>query len=129
MIAIVRHPLRTASIAVVVGLAAVAITPLAAAAGAGVKAEPPAMSTVVDDTETFSVDVPADWIATTAPDHYLGIDDQFPYDVLLPTIVASPTGEQYVDGSAVVPSLVVQAYPTVEAADQGHSRPMSRWHS
>ena len=63
--------------------------------------------------------MPSDWVVTTAPDHYLGIDDQFPYDVLLPTMDASPTGEQYVDGSAVVPSLVVQAYPTVEAADQG----------
>ena len=93
------------------------MTPLAAAAGE--KTEPPVMTTVVDDTGAFSVDVPADWVVTTAPDHYLGIDDQFPYDVLLPTIVASPTGEQYVDGSAVVPSLVVQAYPTVEAADQG----------
>ena len=36
MIAIVRHPLRTANIAVLVGLAAVAMTPLGAAAGAGV---------------------------------------------------------------------------------------------
>ena len=115
----VRHSLRTACIAVLVGLAAAAMTPLAAAAGAGVQTEPPVMTTVVDDTGAFSVDVPADWVVTTAPDHYLGIDEQFPNDVLLPTIVASPTGEQYVDGSAVVPSLVVQAYPTVEAAGQG----------
>ncbi len=115
----VRHSLRTACIAVLVGLAAAAMTPPAAAAGAGVQTEPPVMTTVVDDTGAFSVDVPADWVVTTAPDHYLGIDEQFPNDVLLPTIVASPTGEQYVDGSAVVPSLVVQAYPTVEAADQG----------
>ena len=97
----------------------VAVTPFAAAAGAGIQTEPPVMTTVVDDTGAFSVDVPAGWVVTTAPDRYLGIDEQFPNDVLLPTIVASPTGEQYVDGSAVVPSLVVQAYPSVEAADQG----------
>ena len=55
---IVRHPLRTASIAVLVGLAASTMTPLADAAGAGVQTEPPVMTTVVDDTGAFSVDVP-----------------------------------------------------------------------
>jgi hypothetical protein len=116
VIIIVRQPLRTVVIAVLVGLAA-ATTPLVA--GAESQTQPPPMTRVTDDTGAVSVDVPADWVVTTTPDHYLGIDDQFPYDVLLPTIVASPTGEQYVDGSIVVPSLVVQAYPTVEAVDRG----------
>ena len=59
---IVRHSRRTACIAVLLGLAAAAMTPLAAAADAGVQTEPPVMTTVVDDTGAFSVDVPADGV-------------------------------------------------------------------
>lgn len=74
---------------------------------------------VIDQTGAFSLDIPAGWVAATAPDHYPGIDGQFTFETLLPTIVASPTGEQYVDGTVVLPSVFVQAYPNPEAVENG----------
>jgi len=113
-----RRALSSAALAAVLGAGAAPITPLAAAADN--PAQLPALKTVTDDTGAFSVDIPQEWVATTTPGHYVGIDDQFSYDTLLPTIVASQTGEQFTaDGTTVLPSLLVQVYPTVDAATFG----------
>ena len=112
-----RRLLGNAAIVAVLGTATAAMAPFVA--GAGQQVQTAATVTATDDTGAFSIDIPAEWIATTAPDHYPGIDGQFAYETLLPTIVASPTGEQYVDGTAVLPSVFVQANPSPEPVNNG----------
>jgi len=92
----------------VTGLATV----LAPAGGTASAGAPPGFRTVADDTGTFSVDVPAAWMTSTAPAYYDGIDGQ--YDSLLPSVSSTPTGER-----GLGPYLFVQAYPSASVFQRG----------